>query len=86
MGRATTSAEAQRAKAEAKPIVTIATCDGFRKGAQPIYELIESASSCHGCTDQWPDAAPDGEASTKTIGKSCCGGCRPSAIAFVGRS
>jgi hypothetical protein len=39
MGRATTSAEAQRAKAEAKPIVTIATCDGFRKGAQPILRV-----------------------------------------------
>jgi hypothetical protein len=27
------SAEARRAKVEAKPIVTIATCDGFRKGS-----------------------------------------------------
>jgi hypothetical protein len=50
-----------------------------------VYGLIVSASSCHGCTDQWPDAAPDGDASTKTIGKSCCGGCRPSVITFVGR-
>src|SRR6266849_3340971 len=47
--------------------------------------LIESASSCHGSTDQRPDAAPDGEASTNTVGKSPSAGCRPSAIAFVGR-
>ena len=36
MGRATTSTEAQAAKAEAKPIAAIATCDRFRKGAHPI--------------------------------------------------
>ena len=59
---------------------------GYSREVRVAYwALIESASSCHGSTDQWPDAAPDGEASTKTIGKSCCGGCRPSVTAFVGR-
>jgi hypothetical protein len=43
--------------------------------------MVKSASSCHGRTDQWPDAAPEGEASTKIVEKSCCGGCRPSATA-----
>ena len=32
-GWPTASAEAQRAEAEAKPVVTIATCDRFRKGS-----------------------------------------------------
>ena len=52
--------------------------------ATPSCTPIESASSCQGCTDQWPDAAPEGEASTNTVGKSSSGGCRPSATALVG--
>jgi hypothetical protein len=47
--------------------------------------LIESASSCHGSTDRRPDAAPDGEAQHEHGWKSPSSGCRPSAIAFVGR-
>ncbi len=52
--------------------------------ANPPYGLIESANSCHGCTDQWPDAAPDGEANTKTIGESSAVGCLPNVIVLVG--
>jgi hypothetical protein len=51
----------------------------------PYLSPIESANSCHGCADQLPDAAPDGDVSTKMIGKSSSAGCRPSVTAFVGR-
>jgi hypothetical protein len=43
-----------------------------------------SAGSCHGFTDQLPDAAPEGEGSTKISGKSLSGGCLPAPSAVVG--
>jgi hypothetical protein len=65
--------------------LAITTSDGFERANPAHRPPTNSASSCQGCTDQYRVAAPDGEASTKTTGKSPPAGWRPSATAFVGR-
>ena len=49
-----------RVRAHARP--------GMTAEAYAVPLFRSSASSCHGRSDQAPDAAPEGEASTKTAG------------------
>lgn len=71
-------------KGEAKPVKGNRHMRWVPQRLNPYGSLTHSASSRHGCTDQVRVAAPDGEASTNTTGKSPSACCRPGATAFVG--